>query len=80
MDSDSRKKDKTIIQKKNEADRQKSRNLIKKRLGTGEGWILKIVERVDYAFFERLSLLNWLTRWRPEWYGNISVAESDVTP
>lgn len=78
MDSDTRKKDKKLLQRNNELERQKSRSLLKKRLNTEGGWLLRIVERVDYVSFERLSLLNWLTRWNPRWYKNMSVVETYV--
>lgn len=78
MDSDSHKRDKKLLQIKNDLERQNSRGLLKKRLGTEDGWLLKFVEKIDYISFERLSLINWLTRWRPQWYGDISVVETYV--
>jgi hypothetical protein len=40
--------------------------------------MLRLVERIDYWSYERLSLLNWLTRWIPRWYENMSVVENYV--
>ena len=78
MDSDSRKRNKQTLRTRHEVERQKSRGLLKKRLGAEDGWLLRIVERVDYVSFEKLSLLNWLTSWKPQWYGSMAVVETYV--
>jgi hypothetical protein len=78
MDAETRKKEKELLRATHKLERQKARSLLKKNLGTDDGWVVKLVEMVDYISFEKLSLLNWLTRLKPEWHGNVSVAETYV--
>lgn len=78
MDLDAPKRDRMSLKTKNELARQESRKLLKKRIKTEDGWLLKIVENIDYISFEKLSLLNWLTKWIPRWYGSMSVVETYV--
>jgi hypothetical protein len=78
MDVNTRKKAKNVLRTEHELERQRERSLLKKELDTDEGWLLRLAERFDYISFEKLSLLNWITKWKPEWYGNVSVVESYV--
>ena len=71
-------KDKKLLQSKHEEERQKTRQLLQQSLHTEEGWLLKAIEKVDHFSFDYLSLLHWLTKWKPQWNGNLSVVESYV--
>jgi len=78
MDVNTRKEAKNVLRREHELERQRERSKLKKELGTDEGWLLGLAERFDYISSEKLSLLNWITKWKPEWYGNVSVVESYI--
>ncbi len=77
MNPESPKSDKNLYQINSEK-RQQARDLIKQKVNVDEGWLVRLLEKVDYISWEYLSLLNWLTRLNPNWYGNMSLIESYV--
>ena len=75
MDLDSRQRDNKLLQIKNEAERQKARQLLQQSLHTDDGWLLRVIEKVDHFSSDKLSILHWLTKWKPQWHGSVSVVE-----
>ena len=63
------------LREQHKSARESVRQCMREKIGVEQGWILRFFEKADHIFDEYVSLLNWLTKWKPEWYGNYSVVE-----